>query len=92
MLLLKTPESDPRRKKVDVIHPVFDGRRAITRRLFELRSKQVSDIRVVDPREHVPAHRRCSGVCSATTSRSLDRGSGARKYSLVDPDQLDRSS
>ncbi|HEY6361021.1 MAG TPA: ATP-binding protein, partial [Vicinamibacterales bacterium] len=90
MLSLNLPESDPRRKKADVIIQASAGAAAITRRLLTFGRKQESDIRVVDPREQVTSVQKVLGRLLGDNIKVVSEAQGAPGYIRIDPDQLDQ--
>jgi PAS domain S-box-containing protein len=90
MLSLTLPESDPRRKKVDVIIQSSVGAAAITRRLLTFGRKQESDVRVVDPREHVVGVQKVLGRLLGDNIKVVSDVHGTPGHIRIDPDQLDQ--
>jgi PAS domain S-box-containing protein len=90
MLLLNMPESDPRRKKVDVIIQSSNGAAAITRRLLTFGRKQVSEMRVVDPREHVASAQKVLGRLLGDDITVVCDTLEDTGHIRIDPDQLDQ--
>ena len=90
MLSLSLPESDARRKKVDVIIQSSVGAAAITRRLLTFGRKQQSDVRVVDPREQVTSVQKVLGRLLGDNIKVVSEAEGTPGYIRIDPDQLDQ--
>jgi PAS domain S-box-containing protein len=90
MLSLGLPESDPRRKKVDVIVQSAVGAAAITRRLLTFGRKQESDLRVVDPREQVTSVQKVLGRLLGDNIKVISEAQGTPGHIRIDPDQLDQ--
>ena len=90
MLLLNLPEHDPRRKKVDVIIQSSNGAAAITRRLLTFGRKQVSDVRVVDAREHVASVQKVLGRLLGDDIAVVSDVEANIGHIRIDPDQLDQ--
>ena len=90
MLSLTLPESDKRRKKVDVIIQSSVGAAAITRRLLTFGRKQESDVRVVDPREQVTSVQKVLGRLLGDNIKVISEAHGTPGHIRVDPDQLDQ--
>jgi PAS domain S-box-containing protein len=90
MLLLNTPDTDPRRKKVDVIIQSSIGAAAITRRLLTFGRKQTNDVRVVDPREHVTSAQKVLGRLLGDDIKVIATAETTPGNIRIDPDQLDQ--
>jgi CheY-like chemotaxis protein len=90
MLSVNLPESDPRRKKVDVIIQASASAAAITRRLLTFGRKQESDVRVVDPREQVTSVQKVLGRLLGDNIKVVSQAHGTPGCIRIDPDQLDQ--
>jgi PAS domain S-box-containing protein len=91
MLLLNLAADDTRaRKKVEVIIQSTTGASAITRRLLTFGRKQVSEMRLVDPREHVAGVQKVLGrLLGDNIAVVCDTAADAGHF-RIDPDQLDQ--
>ncbi len=87
---MNLPESDPRRKKIDVIIQASAGAATITRRLLTFGRKQESDVRVVDPREQVTSVQKVLGRLLGDNIKVVSEAHGTPGYIRIDPDQLDQ--
>jgi CheY-like chemotaxis protein len=91
MLMMTLAEDDAaRRRKVDVIVQATVGASAITRRLLTFGRKQVSDARVIDPRELVSGAQKVLGRLLGDNIRVVASCDDAPGYISIDPDQLDQ--
>ncbi len=90
MLASSLPESDVRRRKADVIIQSSVGAAAITRRLLTFGRKQESDVRVVDPREHVTSVQKVLGRLLGDNIKVVSQANGVPGHIRIDPDQLDQ--
>jgi PAS domain S-box-containing protein len=90
MLSLTLPETDKRRKKVDVIIQASVGAAAITRRLLTFGRKQESEVHVVDPREQVTSVQKVLGRLLGDNITVVSEAHGTPGHIRVDPDQLDQ--
>ena len=90
MLALGLQDTDPKRKKVDVIVQSAVGAAAITRRLLTFGRKQESDVRVVDPREQVTSVQKVLGRLLGDNIKVISEAEGTPGPIRVDPDQLDQ--